>query len=303
MRSLTGDGFGWAILGIIALAAGLCVVASVAMVRAILARYDGPSLPKSPWTLFDAMVPFGIWIALEFLGIQVLLSGSTAVLTSLVQGWGLDPATRAELFPTLQSTLVDELQPLLLIYSSVVRLGCIVYVISQAKLAGTTIERACGWTWPRLGPGFIGGVAIFFAIVPGWLIITEAWSVALESFQHTEPQAIVETFQVALAEGRFWLPAVVAFAAIVVAPLFEEMLFRGVLLKALIDGGLPPVASVLLTGAFFSLIHGSIAASIPLFLFGCVLGVVYLRTKTLWAPIVLHATFNASQIVAMSLVS
>lgn len=291
------------IIGIIVLAAGLCVVASVAMVRAILARYDGPALPKSPWSLFDAIVPFGVWIALEFLGVQLLVSGTTAALTNLVQGWGLDPALRAEVFPVLLGAVIDEMQPVLLIYSSVVRLGCIAYVLSQARLAGTSVERACGWTWPRFGPGCVGGVAVFFAIIPGWLIVTEAWSVALESFHHSQPQAIVETFQTALADGRFWLPAVVAFAAIVVAPLFEELLFRGVLLKSLVDDGLRPVYSVLLTGAFFSLIHSSIAASLPLFLFGCVLGVVYLRTKTLWAPIILHASFNTSQIVAMSLVS
>ena len=81
-------------------------------------------------------------------------------------------------------------------------------------------------------------------------------------------------------------------AVVVIAPLFEEFLCRGYLLGSLREryGSL---RAVLFSALFFGILHLQPVAVVNAFLMGVVLGVVYLATRTLWVPILLHAANNA----------
>lgn len=88
---------------------------------------------------------------------------------------------------------------------------------------------------------------------------------------------------------------VVLLLALVVAPLAEEMLFRG-LVYPLLRRRVGIVASVLVTTAVFGLLHGNVvqfAAALPL---AVLLALVYERTRALWPCVVIHLGFN---VVAM----
>jgi len=89
---------------------------------------------------------------------------------------------------------------------------------------------------------------------------------------------------------------VFALAAIVMAPLVEEILFRGILYPLLKHRGHPRLA-LWGTSLLFASIHIHLASFIPLFLFGLILIWIYERTDTLLAPILTHATFNTIQLV------
>jgi len=78
---------------------------------------------------------------------------------------------------------------------------------------------------------------------------------------------------------------------------FEEVLFRFVLLDRLAPVVGAPIAFVLQLG-FFTFLHldgGPVQPSqlIHAALAGCVLSQLYLRTRQIWAPIMLHLAFNA----------
>jgi len=77
----------------------------------------------------------------------------------------------------------------------------------------------------------------------------------------------------------------------VVAPITEEMLYRGLVFGALAQR-LPFVAAASFSALLFALVHG-IGVLIPIFVLGFGLAWVYQRTRTLWAPIVTHALVNA----------
>ena len=86
-------------------------------------------------------------------------------------------------------------------------------------------------------------------------------------------------------------------AAVVLAPLTEEIVFRVLLLGALRRraGDVPALVGSTLA---FTIAHAEVATSQPLALvglggLGLLLGVSYLRTGTVVVPIVAHATFNA----------
>ena len=69
--------------------------------------------------------------------------------------------------------------------------------------------------------------------------------------------------------------------------IFEEALFRGVLLHAA-----PPWAALPLSSLLFGLAHGPDAFALPLALLGWCLGLVTLRARSLLPAILLHALFN-----------
>ncbi|MBT3442306.1 MAG: CPBP family intramembrane metalloprotease [Flavobacteriaceae bacterium] len=80
---------------------------------------------------------------------------------------------------------------------------------------------------------------------------------------------------------------------------FEEIIFRGYMLKNLLESFNPFVA-LLISSLFFSLIHASNpnVTSLGLcniFLAGIFLGVSYAFTKNLWFPIALHFSWNFFQ--------
>lgn len=82
-----------------------------------------------------------------------------------------------------------------------------------------------------------------------------------------------------------------AFTATVLAPLFEEVLFRGVLLPVLAQRWGAPLA-VLASAAVFALAHLSLSELAPLFVLGIGLGTLRWRSGRLGASVLMHALWN-----------
>ncbi|HSO96840.1 MAG TPA: CPBP family intramembrane glutamic endopeptidase [Acidimicrobiia bacterium] len=138
----------------------------------------------------------------------------------------------------------------------------------------------------RDGPWFAAGFVL--SLLSGLLIapIVSAGHLSNSS------QDVVRLFQ----EARGWETAVFALAVLVVAPLGEELLFRGALLRALMRRTSPAVA---IWGASlaFALVHvildpGAGFAVPALLLLGLLSGYRALRTGDLSQSILLHAGFN-----------
>lgn len=92
------------------------------------------------------------------------------------------------------------------------------------------------------------------------------------------------------------LLGLMAFAAVIAAPLCEEIVFRGYLYPAARRFAGPWVAGVF-TALVFASAHASLAALLPLFIFGLVLVFVYEKTGSLWAPVAIHLCFNGATVV------
>jgi len=90
--------------------------------------------------------------------------------------------------------------------------------------------------------------------------------------------------------------SIILFAGV---SIFEEVIFRGYLLKNLLESFNPYVA-LFISAIFFSLIHGSnpnvtTLGLCNIFLAGFFLGASYVFTKNLWFPIALHFSWNFFQ--------
>jgi len=93
-----------------------------------------------------------------------------------------------------------------------------------------------------------------------------------------------------------WL-IVVLLATVVLAPLAEELFFRGLLESMLRQYVRSPWWAILGASVLFALIHAPQYQDMPaLMILGAALGYNYERTGRLIAPILLHALFNAAMI-------
>lgn len=94
--------------------------------------------------------------------------------------------------------------------------------------------------------------------------------------------------------------AALIFIAIGVAPVFEEIVFRGILFPwAVRRAGLWPATA--LVSLFFAGLHMHLPSLLPLFLLSAMFCAAYARTRSLWVPIGMHALFNGVTVLLLTL--
>lgn len=105
----------------------------------------------------------------------------------------------------------------------------------------------------------------------------------------------LETALNSMVQGRFW----VNFLSVsIFAPLFEEWLCRGIVLRGLLNAVRPdgssvrPAWAIAASALFFAVIHMNPWQAIPAFALGCLFGYVYYRTGSLKLVMLMHFTNN-----------
>lgn len=88
--------------------------------------------------------------------------------------------------------------------------------------------------------------------------------------------------------------------AAVAAPLFEEFLFRGFLLPSL-TRYMPVWGAMLLSSFIFAAAHLSLSEVVPLMTLGFILAFVYVRSRNLLAPMLLHSAWNSVTMLGLFL--
>ncbi len=102
-----------------------------------------------------------------------------------------------------------------------------------------------------------------------------------------EHQDVVQT----LSKGSPEVKAVMAFMAVIVAPITEECCFRGLVYNILKQKSCPWAAAIA-SSILFSAVHASLAQFVPLLLFALVQCYLYEKSRSLAYPIILHMLFN-----------
>lgn len=138
----------------------------------------------------------------------------------------------------------------------------------------------------------------FLWAIPAWFIATLLGAIVeriMSLFQITpEPQAVENVIGAAN-------PVIVIVAVVVVAPIAEEVFFRGVAFGAWArEYG--PRRALVMSAVLFAVIHASLSALVPIFVLGLALAAIYWRTRNLASSITLHATFNAISVLIALLV-
>jgi membrane protease YdiL (CAAX protease family) len=161
--------------------------------------------------------------------------------------------------------------------------------------------------WERSPASPSSRALAFFAGVVSWLIAIPCvaliqWIVSslMEFFVTAPPIEQVAVTHLRDTLGDPWLFTMTLLAIVVLVPVTEELLFRG-FLQNWMTHHWPAKGAILTTSAIFTLFHFSFVqgwTNVPilssLFVLSVLLGVLFQRFGSLWAPIGLHCTFNAA---------
>ena len=89
---------------------------------------------------------------------------------------------------------------------------------------------------------------------------------------------------------NFWWLLLSIFLFAILPAIAEEVLFRGIILTGFLSLGRKK--AVLFSALLFMLIHGNIQQTFYQFLFGIILGIIFIKTASLWCVIVAHFVNN-----------
>jgi len=95
--------------------------------------------------------------------------------------------------------------------------------------------------------------------------------------------------------------ALQAFSVVFMAPIAEELLFRGVVYNSIKQIGYQRTA-IAVSAILFAIVHSSWALMLPFIVLALTLVWLYEKTGSLFAPMVLHASFNAINFAMIKLV-
>ncbi|MBS1571880.1 MAG: CPBP family intramembrane metalloprotease [Bacteroidetes bacterium] len=87
-------------------------------------------------------------------------------------------------------------------------------------------------------------------------------------------------------------PMAMVVMTVILAPILEEIVFRGIILKGMLNKGVNPKKAIFISALVFGVIHGYPWQLVGAFFLGLVLGLVYEKTNSLLIPILLHAFNN-----------
>jgi len=134
------------------------------------------------------------------------------------------------------------------------------------------------------------GIIGYLAILPVCVAVLVACTAAFQRMGLPLPEH--EMVKAAKTLPAAWLVVVFAVTT-VLAPLAEEVFFRGVVQSMLRRYLRSPWAAILASSVIFALVHAPLWQTVlPLFVFAIALGYNYERTGRLWASILMHALFN-----------
>jgi membrane protease YdiL (CAAX protease family) len=107
-------------------------------------------------------------------------------------------------------------------------------------------------------------------------------------------QFTVDIYKTAVWPGLLWL------AVVVFAPVFEEAFFRGFLFVGLQQSRIGSIGTIILTAAAWAALHiqYDLYGMLNVLILGLVLGIIRLKTGSLWSTVLLHSVWNLAAMLA-----
>jgi membrane protease YdiL (CAAX protease family) len=142
------------------------------------------------------------------------------------------------------------------------------------------------WKWRPPRSALTTALATLLMVLP--VVTASSWAI---DRIWADPGGSNPLLELVLTSADPLALACFAFTALIVAPLFEETLFRGVLLPVVgqrIGGG----GAVVLSAAAFAIAHLSLGELAPLFVLGLGLGWVRWRSGRLASAVLMHGLWN-----------
>ena len=255
------------------------VVSLESTVADVDSPYQAPVTGDFPPPLTVGRVPVGFYRPLDLLGLGVIF----LVFFSLVVGSVRAANGKDEMVLTASSLISS-------IGFQIISAGIVTaFVVRRVRLVEWLGLSWPEWRWVFLiAPGAVLSMWALFSGLEATGFMQWIDSLGVETVQ--------DTVKILQNSTNPQIVGLMVLAAVVAAPLCEEIVFRGYLYSAA-KRFAGPWAAGICSALVFAAAHGSIAALLPLFVFGCVLVFIYEKTGSLWAPIAVHFCFNGATVV------
>lgn len=235
----------------------------------------GPLLkiePK-PWNLHD--------LALATATLVLVVLGGDLLVAAAARVAHLDPAT-------------DTL--LALEGESILRVGLLVGFGFYLRRLRLSWSEAFGLNPPSKLRATAAGVVYYLALLPLLGLVVGVNNVVCRAFGVEQSQPPIANLLINTDSA--WTVGLIVGFAIIVAPVFEEIFFRGYAYPAL-KQCVGTWRALVYVSAAFALVHLHLPSTLPLFALAIGLGLAYELTGSLLAPLAMHALFNATNVAML----
>jgi len=133
-----------------------------------------------------------------------------------------------------------------------------------------------------------------------WFLILLLFSACSDALTSVLGKPIVSDFMVSAYKTAYFTP-LLWLAFIILAPLYEEILFRGFMFKGIESSRVGPIGAVIITSLAWSALHiqYDFVIIVSIFAGGLLLGWARLKTNSIFVPIVMHALQNLLATIAV----
>lgn len=162
-------------------------------------------------------------------------------------------------------------------------------------------KSTTGWSMGLDQPMKILLAPLFYlAAIPFLMLASQGFRLVLEWCFEAET-GLQEIAEQVMIQELGWVELGAIGMAIFVAPLLEELLFRGILFPFLAKRA-GTLNAALCTSIVFTMLHFHLPSAATLYLLSLVLCFAYWRTGSLWTSIGIHMIFNAITVLALNIV-
>jgi membrane protease YdiL (CAAX protease family) len=285
-----------------AFGAAIGIFIAAAVVRGIKARKSPPAEAESPPYFPNPADPYSIapapavvppplapgipiWpyrkLDLIFAGLIIFVFGSLGLATASADSSEIEYTSSA-----LVTSIIFQLM------MAALAIGFVFWRIHPSAWLGL---RWRNWTLQNRLLWLFLATPIITGLLLGGMVVLHALNY-MQWMESLGVEPIQDSVKVLQQSKDTVILVLMSVAAVIVAPVCEEIIFRGYLFgvaKKFAGTGIAVVCS----GIIFAAAHGNLTALLPLTFVGMALAVVYDHTKSIWAPIAVHFCFNGFTVV------
>lgn len=140
---------------------------------------------------------------------------------------------------------------------------------------------------------FIGILIGFFSSLLCSLILTnQVWNELIYKKEFLNLLKLFKNHNILVITGNTLLVNIISIITmVIVIPFFEEILLRGLVLNKL-RTEMPVWIAIVLQAILFGVLQGNVLGAVYAFIIGLLLGIIYMLSKSIWVPILIHAILN-----------
>lgn len=232
-------------------------------------------MPDGRWNIKDAIKVFLAYLMLMFIGMPVIVQ-----IIQVIFGYNA--------LDNIGNRIV------VLFFSFFINVSVCFYIFYIVGVEHHQPITALGLSLVHLSDNIKQGIKYYLIALP--FIVFAGFIVNLISSYYNTAPDMQDVVKWMLEEKSLFVIICLVFFGIIVAPILEEILFRGFLQSAL-KNTFGSRYALVISASLFAVVHMDVFAFLQIFILGILLGYLYEKTQTLAASIFVHILHNSLTLI------